>query len=72
MKARTTGAYVLIALGAVATAFVVFSRGTALEAIFPVERARRAFSDRVWSRVKGAVGGASAAAENVALRREVA
>ena len=72
MKARTTGAYVLIALGAVATAVVVFSRGTALEAIFPVERARRAFSDRVWSRVKGAVGGASAAAENVALRREVA
>ena len=72
MKARTTGAYVLIALGAVAVAVVAFSRGTALEAIFPVERARRAFSDKVWSRVKGACRGAAASAENVALRREVA
>ena len=72
MKARTTGAYVLIALGAVATAVVVFSRGTALEAIFPAERASRSFSDKVWSRVKGACHGASASAENVALRREVA
>ena len=49
MKARTTGAYVLIALGAVATAVVVFSRGTALEAVFPVERACRAFSGKVYS-----------------------
>ncbi|MBQ3749612.1 MAG: hypothetical protein II863_19545, partial [Kiritimatiellae bacterium] len=72
MKARTTGAYVLIALGAMAVAVVAFSRGTALEAIFPVERARRAFSDKVWSRVKGACRGAAASAENVALRREVA
>ena len=72
MKARTTGAYALIALGAVAVAVVAFSRGTALEAIFPVERARRAFSDKVWSRVKGACRGAAASAENVALRREVA
>ena len=72
MKARTTGAYVLIALGAVATAVVVFSRGTALEAVFPAERARRSFSDKVWSRVKGACRGASASAENMALRREVA
>ena len=40
MKARTTGAYALIALGAVATAVVVFSRGTALEATEQL-RARR-------------------------------
>lgn len=72
MKARTTGAYVLIALGAVAVAAVAFSRGTALEAIFPVERACRAFSDKVWTRVKGACSGAAASAENVSLRREVA
>ena len=72
MKARTTGAYVLIALGAVATAVVVFSRGTALEAVFPVERACRALSGKVWSRVKGACRGAAASAENEALRREVA
>lgn len=72
MKNRSIGAYALIALGAVAVAVVVFSRGMALEAVFPVERARRTFSDKVWSRVKGAVGGASAAAENVRLRREVA
>ena len=72
MKARTTGAYALIALGAVAVAVVAFSRGTALEAIFPAERARRAFADKLWSRVTGACRGASASAENVALRREVA
>ena len=72
MKAKTTGAYALIALGAVAVAVVAFSRGTALEAIFPAERARRTFSDKVWSRVTGACRGASASAENVALRREVA
>ena len=72
MKARTTGAYALIALGAMAVAVVAFSRGTALEAVFPVERARRVFSDKVWSRVKGACRGAAASAENVALRREVA
>ena len=52
MKARSTGAYALIALGAVAVAVVAFSRGTALESIFPAERARRSFSDKVWSRVK--------------------
>ena len=62
----------LIALGVVATAVVAFSRGTALEAIFPVERSRRAFSDKVWSRVKGACRGAAASAENVRLKREVA
>ena len=72
MKAKTTGAYALIALGAVAVAVVAFSRGTALEAIFPAERARRAFADKVWSRVTGACRGASASAESVALRREVA
>ena len=72
MKARTTGAYALIALGAVAATVVVFSRGTALEAVFPVERACRAFSGKVWSRVKGACRGAEASAENVVLRREVA
>ena len=53
MKARSTGAYALIAFGAVAVAVVAFSRGTALEAIFPAERASRSFSDKVWSRVKG-------------------
>ncbi len=72
MKARTTGAYALIALGAVAVAVVAFSRGAALEALFPVERACRAFSDGAWSRLKGACHGAAAGAENVALRREVA
>ena len=72
MKVRTTGTYALIALAAVATAVVCLSRSAAVEAVFPVERARLAFSDKVWSRVKGAFRGAAASAENIRLKREVA
>ena len=72
MKVRTTGTYALIALAAVMTVVVCLSRSAAIEAVFPVERARRVFADKVWSRVKGAFRGASASAENVRLKREVA
>ena len=72
MKVRTTGTYALIALAAVLTAVVCLSRSAAVEAVFPVERARRVFSDKIWSRVKGAFRGAAASAENARLKREVA
>lgn len=72
MEYRTTGAYALIAIGMVAAAVVALSRGAAIETLYPVERSCRSFSDVVWSRVKGAFGGAAASAENVRLRREVA
>ena len=72
MKVRTTGTYALIALAAVATAVVCLSRSAAVEAVFPVERARLAFSEKIWSRVKGAFRGAAASAENIRLKREVA
>ena len=72
MKARTTGTYALIALAAVMTAVVCFSRAAGVEAMYPFQRAWRAVSDKVGSRISGAWRGAAASAENVRLRREVA
>lgn len=71
MRARTTGTYALIALAAVLTAVVCLSRGAVAEAVYPAERAWRAVADGVWPRVAGVFRGASAAAENVRLRRRV-
>ena len=64
-----------MAVFALATAGVVafaFSRATAIEAAYPVERARLSLRDRVVSRVRGCFRGMETAAENVRLRREVA
>ena len=72
MKVRTTGTYALIALAAVMTAVVCFSRAAGVEAMYPFQRAWRAVSDKVGSRISGAWRGAAASAENVRLRREVA
>ena len=72
MKAASSGSYTAIALAAAVTAVLVCWRPAAVEAVYPVERAKRAFSQRVWSRVVGMFSGASAKAENVRLRREVA
>ncbi len=71
MKARTTGTYALIALGAVMTVVLCLSRSAAVEAAYPFERGWRLFRDKVCSRVAGAWRGAAASAENVRLRREV-
>ena len=69
MKARTTGALTVAAL-AVALVFVlVFWRAAAVEAVYPVEQAKRAFSQKVLTRVTGLWSGAAAKAENVRLRR---
>ncbi len=72
MKARTTGTYALIALGAVLTLVLCLSRSAAVEAAYPFERGWRLFKDKVCSRVAGAWRGSAAGAENVRLRREVA
>ena len=72
MKARTTGTYLLLVLAAAGTIVLFASRSACSEAVYPVERAKRSFSVRVWSRVVGFFRGAAAQAENVRLRREVA
>ena len=59
------------AAAAVALAFVFF-RGAAVEAAYPVEKAKQSFSRKVWTRISGLWHGAEARAENVRLRREVA
>lgn len=72
MNARTAGAWISVALGGVLALGFVLSRSAAAEAVYPVERAKVAFSRRVWTRVVGAFRGSSAQAENVRLRRELA
>ena len=72
MKARTTGTYALIALGAVAAAVLCMSRAAGIEAVYPFERAWRIVCAKVGSRLSGAWRGAAASAENASLRREVA
>ena len=72
MKARTTGTYVLIAVAALATLGVVFFRSISVEAVYPVERVHEFAARSVLPRIVGVFRGASACAENVRLRREVA
>ncbi len=72
MKPRTTGTYALIALAAVLAVVLCVSRSAAVEALYPLERGWRLFTDKVCSRVSGAWRGAAASAENIRLRREVA
>ncbi len=70
MKAKTTGALTVIALAAVAVLVLVFWRDGAVEAVYPVERAKRTLAQRVGARLSGLWDGAAAQAENVRLRRE--
>ena len=72
MKTSANGSYAAIALAAAVSAVLVCWRSAAVEAVYPVERAKRAFAQRVWTRVTGFFAGASAKAENVRLKREVA
>ncbi len=62
----------LIAVAALATLWVVFFRSISVEAVYPVERAHQFVSRSVLPRIVGLFRGASACAENVRLRREVA
>ena len=72
MKTIQGGSYTAIALAAAITAVLVCWRSAAVEAVYPVERAKRTLAQRVWTRVTGFFRGAEARAENVRLRREVA
>ena len=72
MKTIQGGSYTAIALAAAIMAVLVCWRSAAVEAVYPVERAKRSFVQRVWTRVTGFFRGAEASAENVRLRREVA
>lgn len=72
MKSRTTGYIVFVVLIAVGAAVLVCCRSISAEMVYPVERAKKIFSVAVWSRVRGMFAGATACAENVRLKREVA
>ena len=72
MKTGHRGSYIAIALAAVFAAVLVCWRSAAVEAVYPLERAKRSFADRVCTRIAGLFRGAEARAENVRLRREVA
>ncbi len=72
MKSAGSGALTAVALSSLVAVVLVFSRSAALEAIYPAEKARVAFTSKVWTRISGFFRGAEACAENVRLRREVA
>ena len=72
MKAKTTGSFIALTLAAAGAFVLVTSRAAAVEAVYPVARAKRALTVRVWSRITGLFRASAANAENVRLRREVA
>lgn len=72
MKRKRTGTFAIIAAATVVAVVFVSCRQVAVEAAYPIERARASFSRRAWTRIKGAFRGADAAVEAARLRREVA
>lgn len=62
----------MLVLAVIGTTFLIGFRSVAVEAVYPVERARQSFVRQVWSRVSGVFNAAAAGGENVRLRREVA
>ena len=68
---KTATVAAVAAASALALAFALF-RGAAVEAAYPVEKAKQSFSRKAWTRVTGLWRGAESRAENVRLRREVA
>lgn len=72
MKAKTKGTWAITAVAVAVVAVFASCRPAAVEAAYPVERAKASFAGVVWSRVKGAFRGAAASAEAARLRREVA
>ena len=72
MKSRTIGSLIgccALAIGAVA---LVCWPSASIEAVYPVENAKRAVAQGFLTRFSGLFRGAAAQAENVRLRREVA
>jgi rod shape-determining protein MreC len=72
VKAKKTVTLLVATLAVIGAAALVLCRSFAVEAAYPLERARQSFSRRVLSRATGFFRGAKAGAENVKLRREVA
>jgi len=72
VKASTTGSILAIAMAAVGALVLIVSRSSAVEAVYPVERASQVASTGLWPRLKGFFRGSAAAAENLRLKREVA
>ena len=65
MKAKTTGSFIALTLAAAGAFVLVASRAAAVEAVYPVERAKRALAVRVWSRIAGLFRASAANAENI-------
>ena len=72
VKAKTYGAWLTVALATAIALVFVSCRPAAVEAAYPVEKAKVGFLRRVMNRVSGAMHGARASAEAARLRREIA
>ena len=72
MKTKKTGTMAVAALAAAVVLVFVFCRPAAVEAAYPVERAKTSLFRRAWAVASGAWRGAAASAENVRLKREIA
>ena len=72
MKAVTSGTIGIATLATIGVLVLIAVRSVAVEATYPVERAKRTFAQKVWTRAVGFFKGAESRAENVRLRREVA
>ena len=72
MKTNRTAVIAALALACVGVVALAVCREASVEAVYPIEKARLSFVRKVWSRTKGFFRGASAAAENVRLKREIA
>ena len=72
MKPKTKGAFTVVALATLVAIVFVSCRPAAVEAAYPIEKAKVGLFRRVWSRIEGAAKGAKASAEAARLRQEVA
>ena len=69
MKSRKTGSIIAVTLAAIGAIVLVCWRSAAVETVYPVERAKQAFTRSAWARIAGVFRGSSASAENVRLRQ---
>lgn len=69
---RSSRALTVLSLAVAGAAVFLAVRSFAVEAVYPVERTKRTFVDRVFTRIRGMLRGAEARAENARLKREVA
>ena len=53
MKSRKTGSIAAVLAAAIGATVLVCSRSSAVETVYPVERAAQVFRNQVWSRVVG-------------------